>query len=352
MSSEKQHINLGNYEEYFILYMDNELRADEKMMVESFLSAHPDLKAEMDILMGTKLSAEDISFTGKEELLSHNLKMEKINDSLLSYIDNEVHPWEKERIEQQLKTNKDYQLEYNILMQTKLDASEVIRHPNKKELYRQTEKVVSIKLWMKIAAAVVVILFATAFFFLRSGSSQHPGDTVNNAPKKQTTLPVIPKEAPVQNTPQNETIAQQQQVQVKKEENPDRKDIISKNNQPLNSIAQNSKNDIENNDVHEPVKKNIVVDAIDLEKKNHTIAYNPSTDDRINKIDVTNEIPVTYNIPEGNGSNDVADNNESSGKGLKGFLRKATRVIERRTGITAANDDNEILIASVAVKLK
>jgi hypothetical protein len=48
----------------------------------------------------------------------------------------------------------------------------------------------------------------------------------------------------------------------------------------------------------------------------------------------------------------VAANNEHKGS-IKSFLRKATRLIERKTGIDPTNgDDDELLIGVVAVKLK
>jgi hypothetical protein len=43
--------------------------------------------------------------------------------------------------------------------------------------------------------------------------------------------------------------------------------------------------------------------------------------------------------------------NEKKGS-VKGFLRKATRMIEKRTGIDATNDDGRLLIGAVALKLK
>ena len=44
--------------------------------------------------------------------------------------------------------------------------------------------------------------------------------------------------------------------------------------------------------------------------------------------------------------------NENDKKGsFRGFLRKATRFIERRTGINPTNEDDELLIGAVAIKL-
>ncbi len=57
MLFEPSHINLGNYESFIILYMDNELNPDQVQMVEAFLALHPDLRTEFDLLMETKLEA-------------------------------------------------------------------------------------------------------------------------------------------------------------------------------------------------------------------------------------------------------------------------------------------------------
>ena len=48
-------INHHNYEEYFILYMDNELGSDARRMVEAFVQQHPELKGELDLLLQYKL---------------------------------------------------------------------------------------------------------------------------------------------------------------------------------------------------------------------------------------------------------------------------------------------------------
>ena len=40
----------------------------------------------------------------------------------------------------------------------------------------------------------------------------------------------------------------------------------------------------------------------------------------------------------------------SSNKGIRGFLRKVTRTIEKRTNIKATDDDGRLLIAGLAIK--
>ncbi|MEK7226941.1 MAG: hypothetical protein AAB221_14820, partial [Bacteroidota bacterium] len=66
-------ITRHNYEEYFILYMDNELSSDDRRMVEVFVQQHPDLKEELDILLQYKLEPDtSVVFNGKEELMKLN----------------------------------------------------------------------------------------------------------------------------------------------------------------------------------------------------------------------------------------------------------------------------------------
>jgi len=62
-------INLKNYEEWFLLYADNELTASEKESVMAFIALHPDLRQEMDGYLSLKcLPDQRITFPQKEVL--------------------------------------------------------------------------------------------------------------------------------------------------------------------------------------------------------------------------------------------------------------------------------------------
>ncbi|MGB5028290.1 MAG: hypothetical protein WBO38_07295, partial [Chitinophagaceae bacterium] len=117
-------INRHNYEECFILYMDNELSSDERRMVEEFIQHHPDLKEELEILQQFKLSPDtDIIFEGKEELLkgqeNPSLNLSNYEESLLLYTDNELNAAQKTMVEQFVKENPSIKKEMELLQRTK-----------------------------------------------------------------------------------------------------------------------------------------------------------------------------------------------------------------------------------------
>ena len=61
-------ITINNYEEYFVLSIDNELTAPEEEAVEKFVLQHPALQNEFEVLKKTRLEPETVVFEGKDEL--------------------------------------------------------------------------------------------------------------------------------------------------------------------------------------------------------------------------------------------------------------------------------------------
>jgi cobalamin biosynthesis protein CbiD len=61
-------IDRHNYEEFFLLYIDNELTAEQTNSVQQFVQENPDLARELEILQQVTLKADDeIVFDGKEK---------------------------------------------------------------------------------------------------------------------------------------------------------------------------------------------------------------------------------------------------------------------------------------------
>ena len=68
LRTETPSINTTNYEEYFLLYVDNELTPAEKDAVEKFVLQHPALQEEFSLLKQTVLAPEMIEFGDKQSL--------------------------------------------------------------------------------------------------------------------------------------------------------------------------------------------------------------------------------------------------------------------------------------------
>src|SRR5687768_11935592 len=112
-------ISRSNYEEYFLLYADNELSTAEQVLLQQFLIVHPDLQQELDLLLSTRLPMEEIKLDHKEGLLAHSMKLNNVDEALLLYIDNELTETEKNRVEEKLKSDSGYMVQYKSLLKTK-----------------------------------------------------------------------------------------------------------------------------------------------------------------------------------------------------------------------------------------
>lgn len=61
-------ITFANYESWFLLFIDNELSLADRQKVELFVLQHPNLQAEFQLLVQTKLAPEEWVFKNKELL--------------------------------------------------------------------------------------------------------------------------------------------------------------------------------------------------------------------------------------------------------------------------------------------
>lgn len=151
-------IDRHNYEEFFFLYVDNELSAIERNAVEAFVQQNPDLKKELQMLRQSVLTQEHIIFNEKNTLkkTSGNLQ-----EKLLLYLDKELNAVESLEIEKLMLTDKAVAAELSILSQLKVVPDTNIIFTDKSSLYRKDNGRVVTFPWKRIAAAAVLIGFGT-----------------------------------------------------------------------------------------------------------------------------------------------------------------------------------------------
>lgn len=351
-------INRDNYEECFILYVDNELPVTAKKLVEEFVKDNPDLEDELVMLQQSKLVPDrTILFDGKEFLMKENtvqyISLSNYQEYLLLYIDNELSIEQKIKVEEFVAPHPGLQKELELLQRTRVQSEEGVVFQDKELLYRKEkyEKVFRFG-WLKIAAAAIVIsAVAVSTFILMNNNSVKPGNGVvaieaTDANKKVETFDNTKKDnnRVIQasgNNNSQKAIATATKPNIAK---PGKRinDVVRKN---LNSMVANNNNGnislIKNNEQN--VNTDIVVN-IERTTTPATImdmASTPKSDPKqiINKSGVTTEIPESYDIADG------------SNKKLRGFFRKATRIFERTTNINATNEDNKLLVGAFAINL-
>jgi hypothetical protein len=177
------YINRNNYENFFLLYADGELRADERKAVEDFVAENEDLKVELEMLKATVLPAEEIFFTDKSFLYKEIIFDNAIQQKLLLKIDNELNEKDLVMVDGLLASDAETNKEYNILLRTKLDASEKIVFENKHLLYKKEKDNVVVFRFARWAAAAAIIGFGL-FFGVKIISKNTGIDTTIAANKK------------------------------------------------------------------------------------------------------------------------------------------------------------------------
>jgi hypothetical protein len=192
---------------------------------------------------------------------------------------------------------------------------------------------------------------------LLNKNSRQP-EIVKVNPGKQPVSPVITKEiipgqpdhiaeAPRElNSP---AIAQQKNnrdIEVKKSTHQP-ETIKTTATQEPSLIAENKPT----NNLQDPVEN----PNINNKKTSADIANNNNSTPNKNALtnaDVTTEMPQPYIIQASHPEDVAIEQPDSKKSKLRGFFRKVTRTFEKRANIETTNDDNKLLVAGLAFKLK
>jgi uncharacterized membrane-anchored protein YhcB (DUF1043 family) len=191
-------INRHNYESFFLLYVDDELSAQEKEMVDQFVADQADLKAELDRLLQTKMQASQfVAFGDFSSLLKLTTPHAHINESncmdwLLLYVDNELNATEQNAVEAFVQLNPHYAEELSFLQSTKLSIEDQLAYGDKSDLLRKEkdDRVIPFP-WWRIAAAAILIGLLFGAYFLRNQNASNEQQTIANAPVQKEKTPNI-----------------------------------------------------------------------------------------------------------------------------------------------------------------
>ena len=375
-------IDRHNYEEFFILYLDNELDNKDRHEVEAFVAHHPDLKEELEQLLQTKVSPDDsIVFDGKQGLVRteelQTIQPDNYEEWLLLYIDNELTPAHRRTVEAFIAASPAAKSQLETFRNTVSQPEEKIVFAHKESLYRQEEQPrVIVITWRRIAiAASLLLLFSVAGYFLLRDKQPEAGFANSDKPSKKIT-PIIetPKDKlPANNT--SETAAKNNVAidPVKEEQLAVTKEVKTPD---LNEAANNPKKEVKDN---RPIEETQQLATVEEKKDNNLPRpnFNPNVNNTgndptteiaqltrpvkeetltktpgINSIEgVTDFQPAAFN-PKGTAIEDepvIADSGKKNK--LRGFFRKITRTFEKTTNIKATDDQDRLLVGGLAIRL-
>lgn len=159
-------INRNNYEDFFILYIDDELDCNDKILVDNFLHSNSDLKVEFNLLKQSKLTNPPLLNFNKSSLFKFNtntINQFNYQEKFILYIDNELGNKEKEEVENYTLQNPELQSQFLSLKAAKL-YPEKIEYPYKSNLLKKDRKPIVFYLYKPIAIAASIILLVVAIW--------------------------------------------------------------------------------------------------------------------------------------------------------------------------------------------
>jgi anti-sigma factor RsiW len=187
-------ITRDNYEEFFLLYIDNELSVQERSAVEEFVAANPDVQEEWDAILQCRVHPNrHEAFPDKELLL-------KID--LVSYIDGELDEAGRKAVEAFVMEYPSKAVELQQLSMTVSQADLSVVFPDKESLYRSDRRKLLLLPWMQAGIAAAVLGLVALLLFMSRHTTVDASNLAKSAPVKKNApaavTPVTP--APLHST--------------------------------------------------------------------------------------------------------------------------------------------------------
>ena len=367
-------INRNNYEEFFLLYADNELSAAEKQLVELFTRENPDLKQELELLQQSKLVADNhIVFENKETLMRSSRNANAIinhsnyEEFFLLYLDNELSEDDKIGVE---KFADKYPLlwhEMMLLEKAHIEPDESIVYPDKEKLYRRERKKIMLLPWQRIAAAAAVLLLAGLFVF-RNTNQKINRATVATADKNTRSATTETKKIDVPVTSASHdalhiqsTVKEEKQLAVDiksksiKKSTTNKKDIVTPVSPGQKEPAEDGKDIlpvvVENKNIPDDHPAN--TDKITIPTDAVATLTNIKTQELTNKQMPNPPVQQTSYTDQADRSGEEPNSFlafSTKKSKMRGIFRRVTRVFEKTTNVEG--EKSSVLIGNFQIAVK
>ncbi|RYY59837.1 MAG: hypothetical protein EOO05_11980 [Chitinophagaceae bacterium] len=382
-------INRDNYEEFFILYGDNELGSEDRIRVEAFVLENPDLQSEFSALNQVRFAPdEEISFDHKDSLMQ-TAGLSKNDELLLLSVDQELTPAQQSELNDLLLRDKGMQAELDLYKKASFDPNERIVFPYKESLYRREEKARVIPFaWRRIAAAAAIFLAVSVTGYIAfTGKNKPTGEVASSNgtgtnrkteidPANPGITPVSPAGQDVVNPDAGSTAKLKHDSSLVAPHFGHAHDVPVGN---ADAVASKDKGDKK---VLVPVKDKVIpVQKEEVAKTHNNLpqpSYNPNVTEKREKeqiamntpaskqsntsptqintdkpVTITPDDPYKYVVNTMPDPGDDADDQGPSSKKNKfrGFFRKVTRTFEKNTNIRATDDEDRLLVGGLAIRL-
>ncbi len=179
----KKNITQDNREDYFIRAIEGNLDANESILLQTFLTEHPEFLEEFKLFEKIKLQPDPaVVFENKQEL-----KQLTENDQLLiSSIEGLLSKKEQTQFEKKLAQNAELRKEFVLYQQTRSTTDSSIVFADKQKLKRKERKVVPLFYYVSAAAAAVAIIIGLFFMFRTTTDFNNPVVQHKNTTPVQT----------------------------------------------------------------------------------------------------------------------------------------------------------------------
>ena len=181
-------INLHNYEEYFLLYADNELSREDRFAVEDFVKQYPHLEEEFNMIKSTIMVPEKFHLKDKSFLLKSGdaefINEQNFEEIFVLFYDEELSAEQEKMAIDFVEKHSELKEEFLLIGKAKIQG-DAVAFPDKKSLIRKEHSAIfgRIIMFRSLAAAVVL------GFGLWMAISYFNGETVQPQLAQQPKLP-------------------------------------------------------------------------------------------------------------------------------------------------------------------